>query len=105
VKAKFLLQQALWLLEDIHNISVANKSYNKAMRISKMLDARAFIALRAFYLGEKNARELVKPIDSLYLLNIYMQICVNQRDGEEAIRAYDIYEDIYQYDASTWYIV
>lgn len=105
VKAKFLLQQALWLLEDSHNISVANKSYNKAMRISKMLDARAFIALRAFYLGEKNARELVKPIDSLYLLNIYMQICVNQRDGDEAIRIYDIYKDIYQYDASTWYIV
>lgn len=105
VKAKFLLQQALWLLEDSHNISAANKSYNKAMRISKTLDARAFIALRAFYLGEKNARELVKPIDSLYLLNIYMQICVNQGDGEEAIRAYDIYKDIYQYDASTWYIV
>lgn len=105
VKAKFLLQQALWLLEDSHNISAANKFYNKAMRISKTLDARAFIALRAFYLGEKNARELVKPIDSLYLLNIYMQICVNQGNGEEAIRAYDIYKDIYQYDASTWYIV
>lgn len=105
VKAQFLLQQALWILDDNHNVSGADKSYKKALEYDRSLDGRAFLALHAFYLGDKNARDLVKPIDSLKLLNIFMQICVNQNDGASAIEAYALYKDIYLSDDGTWYLL
>ena len=55
IKAKFLLHQAMWILEDSHNISAASKIYQKADRFCKSLDTKVFLALRAFYSGESSA--------------------------------------------------
>jgi len=61
IKAKFLLQQAIWVLEDNHNISAANKIYQRAVRLYESIDAKVFLALRAFYSGDSNARKLIEP--------------------------------------------
>lgn len=105
IKAKFLLQQAMWILEDSHNISAASKIYQKAVRFCESLDTKVFLALRAFYSGESSARKLLEPIDSQSSFHAYMQICVNQRDGKAAIRAYETYKDIYSCNSRTWYWV
>lgn len=105
IKAQFLLQQAIWELEDNHNISVANKSYEKATQYDKSLDSRIFLALRAFYLGNGEAKELLEPIDSLQMLNTYLQICVNQNNGMAAVKAYTTYKDIYELDENTRYLL
>lgn len=105
IKAKFLLQQAMWILEDSHNISAASKIYQKAVHFCESLDTKVFLALRAFYSGESGARKLLEPIDSLSSFHAYMQICVNQRDGKAAIRAYDTYKDICFCNSRTWYWV
>lgn len=105
IKAKFLLQQAMWILEDSYNISAASKIYQKAVHFCESLDTKVFLALRAFYSGESSARKLLEPIHSLSSFHAYMQICVNQRDGKAAIRAYETYKDIYSCNSRTWYWV
>lgn len=105
VKAQFLIKQAVWILEDVRNVTAANKAYHKAVRYDESLDARAFLALRSFYSDDKDARKLVMPVDSLYHLNIYMQICVNQNDGAAAINMYELNKDLYGKNDITLYLL
>lgn len=105
VKAQFLIKQAIWILEDARNVAAANKAYHKAVQYDESLDARAFLALRSFYSDGKDARKLVMPVDSLYLLNIYMQICVNQNDGTAAINMYELNKDLYGRNDTTLYLL
>lgn len=105
VKAQFLIKQAVWTLEDVRNVTAANKAYHKAVRYDESLDARAFLALRSFYSDDKDARKLVMPVDSLYHLNIYMQICVNQNDGAAAINMYELNKDLYGKNDITLYLL
>ncbi|MCM1237025.1 MAG: hypothetical protein NC489_43675, partial [Ruminococcus flavefaciens] len=104
-KAQFLLKQAVWILEDDQNISAANKAYHKAVQYDESLDTRVFLALRSFYAGSKDARKLIMPVDSLYLLNIYMQICVNENDGTSAINIYELNKDVYGENDNTLYLL
>ena len=105
IKAKYLLQQAVWILEDQQNMAGADKVYRRAMEYAPEMDARIFLALREFYAGKTEARELLEPVDSVAVLNTYMQICVNQGDGEAAIEAYGLYGDIAGADEDTWYLL
>ena len=63
------------------------------------------MALRSFYSDDKDARKLVMPVDSLYHLNIYMQICVNQNDGAAAINMYELNKDLYGKNDITLYLL
>lgn len=105
VKAQFLIKQAIWILEDSRNVAAANKAYHKAVQYDESLDARDFLALRSFYSGSQDARKLIMPVDSLYLSNIYMQICVNQNDGTAAINMYELNKDLYGRNDTTLYLL
>lgn len=104
-KAQFLLQQAIWQLEDSHNIKSANKSYNRAIQYNSQLDARIFFALRSIYSGRDDAKSYIGQIDSLDILNAYIQICVCQNDGQDAVKIFDMYKDIFGCNERTWYLM
>lgn len=104
-KSQFLLQQAIWQLEDSHNMKSANKSYKRAIQYNAQLDVRIFLALRSIYSGRDDAKSYIGQIDSLDMLNAYIQICVCQNDGQDAVKTFDMYKDIFGCNERTWYLM
>ena len=87
--ARLYYIRALWYLDDKGDCQSAQKYLQKVLDRCPEYDCRTYYA-RKFHL-EGNVlkeKEVLMPIDTVSVLNTYLQICVQKSETEDALRAY-----------------
>lgn len=106
IKAEYYYKIAIWYLEDRGEVGKGQKRYDKAKSLNPDLDGSIFMALKLSKTGEdKNAEELLEPIDSAKKFNIYLQICVNSMKVQKAYEKYEEVSDTIVFDSNTYYML
>lgn len=104
VLARFYYLEAIWYLEDNADGSNAQKYYTKAIEHDATIDTRIYCAKKRLQEGTCcNVLEILGNLDSVAILNTYLQICVIQDKVKEAKKAYD--ECIVEPNHSTFYMM
>ena len=87
--ARLYYIRALWYLDDKGDCQSAQKYLQKVLDRCPEYDCRTYYA-RKFHL-EGNVlkeKEVLMPIDTVSVLNTYLQICVQKSETRDALRAY-----------------
>lgn len=106
IKAEFYYNIAIWYIKDRGDIAKAQKRYKKAKDLNSDLDGSFFMALKLSKTGEdKNAEELLEPINSVKKLNLYFQICIANMKVQKAYDKYEELNDTIVFNSSTYYLL
>lgn len=102
--AKLYYIRALWYLDDKQDCQNAQKYIQKVLDRCPEYDCRTYYA-RKYYL-EGNVikeKEILLPIDTVSVLNTYLQICVQKNEIEEAMQIYQTHKNLE--DHNTHYLM
>lgn len=105
VKAKYQYQYALWLSNIPGKNKVADRALEKAKMYDPSLDIRSYLAIKAAHENNNNYISLLKPIESIQILNVCIQCYIYDNKFSEAINIYEEYCDELMADENTYYLV
>lgn len=106
IKGKYHLQLAIWLLEYKGKKVAANKQFEKAKKLAPDLDFRKFIALKSLCENKiDDALGGLHPVDSIEILNTYLQICINSNRSKKCEEVFDKYRNDYKSNENTYYLM
>ena len=80
----------------------ANKQFEKAKKLAPDLDFRKFIALKSLCENKiDDALGGLHPVDSIEILNTYLQICINSNRSKKCEEVFDKYRNDYKSNENT----
>lgn len=105
IMAIYYYQFALWLLEIKGKVSSAKRQIEKALKQYPDLDIRKYKAVEAFLEGKENVLAYLGEIDSIEMLNAYLQICLNCNNIQHLLDTYEEYKEEYEGNETTYYLL
>lgn len=87
--------QACWYIDDYEDSGNAQKYIKKALEITPDYDCRNYNAKKLFLEGNVvEVKKVLYPIDSTSILNTYIQLCVYNREIEDAYEVFENKKDL-----------
>ncbi len=88
--ARLYYTRAIWYLDDDEDRGNAQKYIQKVLDIDPDYDCRTYYAKKHYLEGNIiHIKNSLLPINNVSILNTYLQICIYQKEIEDALEAYE----------------
>ena len=90
ILARLYYQKACWYIDDYEDCKNAQKYIRKVLKINTDFDCRNYNAKKCIIKGKfSEAKEILNPIDNVFVLNTYLQVCTYSADVDDAFGAFE----------------
>lgn len=90
ILARLYYQKACWYIDDYEDCKNAQRYIRKVLKINKDFDCRNYNAKKCIIKGKfSEAKEILNPIDNVFVLNTYLQVCTYSADVDDAFGAFE----------------
>lgn len=97
-------QKACWYLDDYEDCKNAKKYLKKVLKLNSEFDYRNYNAKKFIIEGEfSKAKQSLLPIDNVFVLNTYLQVCTYNGDIDDAFSVFGKNESIA--NETTYYLM